>query len=114
MRLPFPSSIYPGQPSPVAGDGRAFAIGRASASSRSERGIALVITLILLSVITFIAVAFLVLGGSQKGVVTTQIHQLIAQQGAEEATQQAKAVLVSLVMRFTNPYNIDILVSTNY
>jgi hypothetical protein len=98
----------------VAGDGRAFAIGRASASSRSERGIALVITLILLSVITFMAVAFLVLSRSQKGAVTTQIDQLIAQQGAEEAAEQAKALLVSSVMGFTNPYNIDILVSTNY
>ena len=48
------------------------------ATRPSERGVALVITLVLLTVITFMAVTFLVVSSSQHGSVTTETEQATA------------------------------------
>src|SRR5262245_23044479 len=114
MRLLFLSSTGLRPPSAEAGPERGGRSSGRRSTSGSERGIALVITLILLSVITFMAVTFLVLSRSEKGAVTTAMDQEIAQNGVDEANEQAKARLVSLIMAFTNPYAIDTIVSTNY
>src|SRR4051812_3624756 len=55
-----------------------------------ERGVALVITLILLSVITFMAVTFLVITQAERKSVTTSVDQLTAKQAAESAFQMAQ------------------------
>ena len=57
----------------------------------SERGVALVITLVLLSVITFMAVTFLVVSRSQHGSVATETDQTIARLAADSAIERAIA-----------------------
>ncbi len=80
----------------------------------SERGVALVITVIMLSVITFMAVAFLVLSQREKGASTTSTHQTIATLAAEMALDRAKADLIAPMLAFQNPYGYGLRVSTNY
>ena len=80
----------------------------------SERGVALVITLLLLSVITFMAVTFLVVSRSQKGSVTTETDQAIARLAADTALERAKAALLAPILAWTNEFNYGLLVSTNY
>jgi hypothetical protein len=80
----------------------------------SQRGVALVITLILLSVITFMAITFLVLSRNEKGSVTTQTDLTIARLAADSALQRAQAELLAPIMAWTNEYNYGLLVSTNY
>jgi len=83
-------------------------------SSFREAGVALVITLILLSVITFMAVTFLVVTRGERSTVSTITEQTTAKLAAEAGLEAAKAQLVSEMMAFTNTSNIRLLVSTNY
>ena len=62
---------------------------RCRLSPRAESGVALVITLILLSVITFMAVTLLVVNRSQKGLVNTSTDYIIANEGASSANDLA-------------------------
>ena len=80
----------------------------------SERGVALVITLVLLSVITFMAVTFLVVSRSQHGAVATETDQQIARMAADTARERAMAELLAPIMTWTNEFKYDLLVSTNY
>ena len=81
---------------------------------RVERGVALVITLVLLSVITFMAIAFLVLSRAERGAVTTATDQAMAKLAADAGLERAKAELLAPMMAFRNPFTYDLLVSTNY
>jgi hypothetical protein len=85
-----------------------------AAAQRSESGVALVITLILLSVITFMAIAFLVLSRGQKSSVTTTTDETIARQAADAALARAQAEMIAPILASTNPFNYTMLVSTNY
>jgi hypothetical protein len=80
----------------------------------SERGVALVITLVLLSIITFMAVTFLVVSRSQHGSVATATDQAIARLAADTARERAIAELMAPMLAFTNELNYGLLVSTNY
>ena len=80
----------------------------------SERAVALVITLLLLSVITFMAVTFLVISRSEKGAVTTATDQAIARLAADTGFEQAMAQSLGSIMAYTNPFALDLIVSTNY
>ena len=80
----------------------------------SQQGVALVITLILLSVITFMAVTFLVVSRTEKGSVTTATDQTIATLAAQAAQERAVSEVLSRIMAFTNQFALDLLVSTNY
>lgn len=82
--------------------------------STDSRGVALVVTVILISVITFLAVAFLVLTRREKGAVATTAHLVTARQAAETALQRAQAELLAPILAFTNPSAYDLRVSTNY
>src|SRR5262245_33177093 len=82
--------------------------------SRPEQGVALVITLILLSVVTFMAVTFLVVSRSEKGAVGATTDQTIARMAADAALERAKTEAMARIMGFTNPFNFGLLVSTNY
>src|ERR1035438_7178570 len=64
-------------------------------SPPSERGVALVITLVLLTVITFMAVTFLVVSSSQHGSVTTETEQATARLAADTARERAIAQLLA-------------------
>ena len=79
-----------------------------------ERAVALIITLILLSVITFLTVTFLVLSQHAKEQVTTTTQQLNAQLAAQQALEQAEARIAASMISTTNGFNFGLLVSTNY
>src|SRR2546427_5219738 len=70
-----------------------------------QHGIALVITLILLAVITFMAVTFLVVSHSQRAAVATETDQAVAKGAAENGMEMAKAQALALIIGFTNANN---------
>ncbi|MGD1083799.1 MAG: hypothetical protein ABSA47_03500 [Verrucomicrobiota bacterium] len=82
-------------------------------SIRAPRGIALVITLLMLSVITFLAVAFLVLTRSQRTSVTATLDKVTAQTMSEAALERAKAEILARMEALNSVYAYDFMVSTN-
>ncbi|HTL16377.1 MAG TPA: hypothetical protein VL793_04025 [Patescibacteria group bacterium] len=82
--------------------------------SASEEGVALVITLIMLSVITFMAIAFLVLSRGERSSVGTATDQSIARLGAENALERAQVELLAPMLASGNVYSSGLLVSTNF
>ena len=80
----------------------------------SERGVALVVTLILLAVITFMAITFLVVTRSEKGSVTTQTDLTMARLAADTARERAIAEMLGPMLASSNIFNYGLLVSTNY
>ncbi|HXD01578.1 MAG TPA: hypothetical protein VN048_19740, partial [Verrucomicrobiae bacterium] len=83
-------------------------------STPRERGVALVITLILLSVITFMAVAFLVISNHAKESVTSVTQQVIAKQAAADAVQQAEARAIATMLANNEGFDFGPMVSQNY
>src|ERR1035437_8241711 len=83
---------------------------------RTEQGIALVITLIMLSVTLVMAVAFLAIANRERNAVTTTTDTATARHGAETALAYAEAQIVANILSSTNAgaYNFSLLVSTNY
>ncbi|MFZ0827033.1 MAG: hypothetical protein WAO02_06395 [Verrucomicrobiia bacterium] len=75
---------------------------------------ALIITLILLSVVTFMAVTFLVLSQRERGSVATVTDTAGARFAADAALASAEAQIMANVLATTNPFNFGLLVSTNY
>jgi hypothetical protein len=76
--------------------------------------VALIITLIMLSVITFLAVTFLVLSQRERNAVTTTTDQAQARITADTATERAKVELLAPMLAFTNDQIGGVIVSTNY
>jgi hypothetical protein len=81
---------------------------------KSEQGIALVITLILLSVTLVMAVAFLAISRREAGSVTTSTDTVTARLAADAALANAQAQIIASVLATQNPYNPGLLVSTNF
>src|SRR5882724_6795752 len=81
---------------------------------RDQQGIALVVTLILLAIITFMAITLLVVSRSLKGSVSTTAEQTSSSLAADAATEHAKMGIIAPIIAFSNPYAIDVLVPTNY
>src|SRR5208282_3270909 len=81
---------------------------------QSKEGVALVITLILLSVVTFMAIAFLALSRRERSAVATVTDTASARLAADAALASAEAQVIANVLATTNPYNFSLLVSTNY
>jgi len=79
------------------------------------RGIALVITLIMLSVTLIMAVAFLAVSNRERGSVATVTDAAHARQAADSALAQAEGQIIS-TMKAANPavFSLGPLVSTNY
>jgi len=88
--------------------------GTARPALPAQRGIALVVTLILLTVITFLAVAFLFLSRRERGAVANAVELTSARLAAEAAVERAKTEVLAQVMTTSNRFNYDLLVSTNY
>jgi hypothetical protein len=80
----------------------------------SEKGIALVITLILLSVTLVMAIAFLAISRRERNSVTTTTDAAVAKLAADSALAHAEAQIIANVFATTNPYNFGLLVSTNF
>jgi hypothetical protein len=81
---------------------------------RSEQGVALVITLILLSVITFMAVTFLVLAQRGREQTSALTDKTIAKEANEQAVQMGLGQILSRMLAATNGFFLEPLVSTNY
>lgn len=77
-------------------------------------GVALVVTLILLAVITFMAIAFLVLSHRERSSVSTTTDQALARQAADAGTEWTLANIATAMLSSGNPYRIAYAVSTNY
>ena len=84
------------------------------AHPRSRSGVALIVTVIMLSVITFLAVAFLALSGREKGAVKTATDQTTARLAADTALVRAQADVLAGILASGNLANYDLLVSTNF
>jgi hypothetical protein len=79
-----------------------------------HRGVALVLTLILLSVALVMVLAFLAISGRERGSVTTQTDAAAARLAAEAGLAAAEAQIAANILSTTNPYSFGLLVSTNY
>jgi hypothetical protein len=95
-----------------SGKPRRFAT-RASGPT-AQSGVALVVTLILLSIITFMAIAFLVLSHREQSSVVTQTDQLLARLATETGLERAQAEMLVGILNSTNAYNIGLHVSANF
>src|ERR1035441_4819375 len=100
-----------GQTSPAAGLLRSTLDSRLSTV---QSGVALVITLILLSVVTFMAITFLALSRRERSAVVTVTDTASARLAADAALANAEGQVIANVLATTNPYNFALLVSTNY
>jgi hypothetical protein len=80
----------------------------------SQRGVALVITLIMLAVVTFMATAFLTLSRRERGSVKVSTDQSTAQMMAEMGTAQAVAQTAARIIATSNLLHYDLIVSTNF
>jgi hypothetical protein len=74
----------------------------------------LIITLILLSVVTFMAITFLALSRRERSAVSTVTDTAGARLAADAALANAEAQIMANVLSTTNPFNFTLLVSTNY
>jgi hypothetical protein len=81
---------------------------------QSERGVALVITLILLSVALVMTLAFLAISGHEQGSVTTQTDAATTRLAADAGLAVAEAQIAANLLASTNPYSFGLVVSTNY
>ena len=84
------------------------------ATRHSRKGIALVITLILLAVTLVMALAFLAISRRESSSVTTANATATARLAADSALANAEAQAMATILSTTNPYNFGLLVSTNY
>ena len=119
MKLPTPFSIHDlrltiWKKSSV----RDFTANRKSpiANHKSTAGIALVITLILLSVTLIMAVAFLAIARRERNSVTTTTDTATARLATDTALAAAQAQIAANILASTNlaAYTYSLLVSTNY
>lgn len=86
----------------------------ASARRRQQRGVALVITLIMLSVVTITAVAFLAVSRRERLAVTAFGEQIDARNLADAALNRARAEMAARIAATTNRFAYGFAVSTNY
>ncbi|HWD94763.1 MAG TPA: hypothetical protein VG938_20710, partial [Verrucomicrobiae bacterium] len=82
--------------------------------NRSRRGVALVITLIMLSIITFMAVTFLVLSQRERSATTGTTDLKIARNASDAGFARVCSELLTRMMLQTNFAAPDLVVSTNY
>ena len=81
---------------------------------QTQRGIALILTLILLSVITFLTLAFLALSRREKSAVNVDRDLTRAKQTAEALAEQAKAQILAQILATNNKWTYDLMVSRTY
>jgi hypothetical protein len=85
-------------------------------NNKFQRGVALVSTLIMLSVVVLMAVAFLAVSRRERASVTVTQSQTVAKLMADAALARAQAEAISRMLAPTNLdlFNYDLMVSTNY
>jgi hypothetical protein len=77
-------------------------------SARGQRGVALIITLIMLAVITFLATTFLVLSRREAESVNTNTDQTTARFAADTGLERAKVELLSAILATKNDQNLNL------
>jgi len=114
MKLPF--TIYDLRFTIWKKSAKSAAFNRQSsiANHKSQGGVALVITLILLSVTLVMALAFLAISSHERGSVSTQTDTATTRLAADAGLAAAEAQIAANVLSATNPYSFGLLVSTNY
>lgn len=80
----------------------------------SERGMALVITLLMLAVVTVMAVVFLGISRREKASVAVTADQTDARLMTEAGLSRARAEIAVRMLITTNPFSYEMIVSTNY
>ncbi len=79
-----------------------------------EQGVALVVTLIMLAVVTFLAVAYLAMSRREQSSIHTATEQNRARLMAEAGFDHLKGKVMANILTYTNLGNYDLLVSTNF
>jgi hypothetical protein len=79
-----------------------------------QRGVALVITLIMLSVVTFMAITFLALSRRERFSVSVTADQTTASLMADAALARAQAQVMARILSRTNLFAYELMVSTNF
>ena len=87
---------------------------RYSMKRQSQKGVALIITLILLSVLTLTTLAFLSMSRRDRGAATTTTDTTSSRLAADAALANAEGQILANALSTTNPYNFGLIVSTNY
>src|ERR1044071_4585672 len=87
---------------------------QSSIVNRQSQGVALVVTLIMLAVITFMATTFLVLSRRERNSVSTNTDQTTARFMTDSGLERAKAQLMAAIIAETNDQNFDLMVPTNF
>ncbi len=82
--------------------------------SAHRSGIALVITLLMLSVITFLAIAFLVMTRTNRAAVTTTLDQNTAKAASDAALNRAQAEIIAQMMAHQDILSYDYMASHNF
>lgn len=80
---------------------------------QSQRGVALVTTLVMLAVVTFMAITFLAVSRRERSSVGVTEEQTSARLMAEAALARAQAEMISRMLSQTNLLAYDMMVSTN-
>ena len=93
---------------------RVLGVGFRPSSLGGRDGVALVITLIMLSIITFMTVTFLVLSQRERSSVNTATDQKMARNATDGAMARVSAELLTHMLTHTNFQDFDLMVSTNY
>ncbi len=82
--------------------------------AQSQRGVALVITLIMLAVVTFMAITFLAVSRRERSSVAVTEEQTTARLMSEASLARARSEIVARMFAQTNLLAYDLTVSTNY
>ena len=88
--------------------------GRPRSDARSQRGVALVVTLIMLSIVTFIAIAFLAISRRERASLLVAQTALDARMAAESAQARATSEVLARILATGDKWDYDLIVSTNY
>jgi hypothetical protein len=80
---------------------------------KSQRGVALVITLIMLSIVLIMAILFLGISRRERTSVTGNVEQTIARNSAEHGQTRALAEIIARIAAQSNALAYGMLVSTN-
>lgn len=81
---------------------------------QSQRGVALVVTLVMLSMVTFMAVVFLGISRRERASVKVAEDQTLSRLMADTALARAQAGIVGGMLSTSNLLNYDFAVSTNF
>lgn len=81
--------------------------------AQPQRGVALVITLVMLSVVTLMAITFLAVSRRERAAVAVAEYQVTARTMADSALARAQVDLVSRMMAHGSLLDYDLAVSTN-